>query len=47
MMILFQWANESGAHGMARPADLESQGFVKVGPHPFWPTSWLMRKDAE
>lgn len=44
---VFQWANESGAHGMARPAYLEAQGWVKVRQHPLWPKSWLMKKDAE
>jgi len=29
--VLYQWANESGAHGMARPAYLEAQGWVSEG----------------
>jgi hypothetical protein len=44
--IQYQWANESGAHGMARPSYLEARGWVKVRQHPLWPKSWLMRKEA-
>lgn len=44
---LFQWANESGAHGMARPDSLESQGWVRVRQHPLWPKSVLMRKEGK
>ena len=31
MVKLYQWANDSGAHGMARVEDLERQGFEPVG----------------
>ena len=47
LKVIFQWANESGAHGMARPAALEKIGYVKVRQHPLWPKSWLMRKDTK
>jgi hypothetical protein len=43
---LFQWANEHGVHGMARPTELERQGWVKVRQHPNYPLSWLMKKDV-
>ena len=46
MTALFQWANEGGLHGMPKPEELEQIGYRKERQHPFWPTSWLMRKDA-
>jgi len=46
LKMVFQWANESGVHGMARPSYLEAHGWVKVCQHPNYPKSWLMRKDA-
>lgn len=45
-VAVYQWANESGTHGMARPAALERIGYVKVRQHPLYPKSWLMRKEA-
>jgi hypothetical protein len=47
MAILYQWASETGAQGMARPSALEKLGYVKVRRHPLYPTSWLMRKEAK
>jgi hypothetical protein len=44
-MTEYRWANETGAHGMARPEMLEAEGYVRVRRHPFWPASWLMRRD--
>lgn len=44
MTILYQWANESGLHGMARPEYLEAHGWIKIRRHPFWPKSWLMKR---
>ena len=46
-ITLYQWANEQGVNGMARPATLERLGWVKVRQHPLWPKSWLMRRKDE
>ncbi len=43
----YQWAHEAGLNGMARPEFLEQQGWIKVRQHPFWPLSWLMKKEDE
>ncbi len=40
----YQWANETGIHGMAKISDLEAQGWVKVTEHWEYKGSWLMRK---
>lgn len=42
-----RWANETGAQGMPRPEDLEAQGWYRVGNHPLYRTSWLMRRDDD
>lgn len=47
VVAVYQWANESGVHGMARPSYLEAHGWVKVRQHPLYPKSWLMRKDGK
>lgn len=39
---VFQWADEDRAHGMHQPEKLEALGWVRVAPHPRYPTSWLM-----
>ena len=44
--MFFRWAHEHGAHGMPTPENLEAEGWLRVRRHPFWPLSWLMRKDA-
>lgn len=40
----YQWSNESGIHGMAKIADLEREGWIKVREHWKYAGSWLMRK---
>ncbi len=47
VMILFQWASETGSHGMPRPEELEAQGYVVNHRHPWWGSSILMRKDPD
>jgi hypothetical protein len=42
----YRWAHEAGAHGMARPEALEGERYVRVRQHPFWPASWLMRREV-
>lgn len=45
--FLLRWANETHAHGMPTPEELEAEGWVRVRQHPRWPTSWLMRKGED
>lgn len=45
-VIEFRWASETGRSGMPHPDELEYFGFVRVRRHPFYPASWLMRRDA-
>jgi hypothetical protein len=40
--MIFQWANETGSHGMVKVADMEGLGWIKFYRHPFWPSSWMM-----
>ena len=44
--MLFRWANERGVNNMPTPEALELEGWVRVCRHPFWPLSWLMRREA-
>jgi hypothetical protein len=43
-VVIYQWANEKSAHGMATPRHLESLGFVCVRRHPNYPLSILYKK---
>lgn len=45
--MLFRWANERGLNSMPTPEVLELEGWVRVHRHPFWPSSYLMRRDME
>jgi hypothetical protein len=42
----YRWANEQGVSGMPVPEVLEAEGYVRVCQHPFWPLSWLMRRES-
>ena len=44
--MLFRWANERGLNSMPTPEALEIEGWVRVRRHPFWPASWVMRRDG-
>ena len=41
----YQWANPTGAHGMATIVALEAQGYVKVAESPSYPGMWLMKRE--
>lgn len=47
MTYLVRWANEQRAQNMPTPAELEAEGWYRVGNHPLYPKSILMRKDED